>query len=326
MYPDKQTAAWQLALSSLQQDIPVMLLYVLESNGSSPGRQGFFMVVNAQGNTEGSVGGGIMEHKFVEMSRERLAQKDTVISVRKQVHDKAEPRDQSGMICSGDQTILLYVLHSRDISSVQHILDSLEQHRNGMLRLSPAGLAFSPQAPERDYHFYRQSAEDWWYQEKTGYKNLLFIIGGGHCALALSRIMRMMDFYICIFDHRPELVTLSRNESVHEKFLLKDYDELEQRIPSGAKHHYIMIMTQGYRTDDLAVRALLHKEFRYVGLLGSKAKIGKMMERYRAEGLPEAQLQKLHAPAGLSIKSQTPEEIAISIAAEIIKVKNEFNP
>ena len=61
MSPDKTLAVWRLALSSLQRNIPVLLLYVMESKGSSPGRQGFFMVVNGEGGTEGSIGGGIME-------------------------------------------------------------------------------------------------------------------------------------------------------------------------------------------------------------------------------------------------------------------------
>ena len=68
----KQLAVWQAIKDSLQAEIPVMLLYVLESKGSSPGRQGFFMAVTAEGKMEGSIGGGIMEHKFVEMAREKL--------------------------------------------------------------------------------------------------------------------------------------------------------------------------------------------------------------------------------------------------------------
>ena len=65
----KQLAIWNLISKSLKEKIPVMLLYVVESHGSSPGRQGFFMAVTAEGTMEGSVGGGIMEHKFVEMAK-----------------------------------------------------------------------------------------------------------------------------------------------------------------------------------------------------------------------------------------------------------------
>ena len=69
---NKQLSTWKLIVQSLQQNIAVMLLYVLESKGSSPGRQGFFMAVHTKEEMEGSIGGGIMEHKFVEMAKERL--------------------------------------------------------------------------------------------------------------------------------------------------------------------------------------------------------------------------------------------------------------
>ena len=65
----KQQAAWRLISNSIKQDIPVMLLYVLESKGSSPGRKGFMMAVNRDGAMEGSIGGGIMEHKFIELEK-----------------------------------------------------------------------------------------------------------------------------------------------------------------------------------------------------------------------------------------------------------------
>lgn len=70
----KQLPTWQLIQYSLQQKIEVMLLYVLESKGSSPGRQGFMMTVNANGEISGSLGGGIMEHKFVELAKSKLKQ------------------------------------------------------------------------------------------------------------------------------------------------------------------------------------------------------------------------------------------------------------
>src|SRR6266850_709493 len=107
MSPHKQLVTWGLALSSLRKGVAALLLYVLESKGSSPGRQGFFMVVNAEGEMEGSIGGGIMEHKFTEMAKDKLGVGSQESGVRKQFHDKSATKDQSGMICSGEQTILL---------------------------------------------------------------------------------------------------------------------------------------------------------------------------------------------------------------------------
>src|SRR5882762_1936425 len=107
MLPVKQAVLWRFALSALDRGIPVLLLYVVESKGSSPGRQGFFLVIDAAGQKEGSIGGGIMEHKFVQLAQEYLRQNSPVNLLRRQVHDKESAMDQSGMICSGEQTILI---------------------------------------------------------------------------------------------------------------------------------------------------------------------------------------------------------------------------
>jgi len=318
---DKRMSLWRLALSSLERSIPVLLLYVVESKGSSPGRQGFFMVVNGEGEVEGSIGGGIMEHKFLEMGRELLRKGVSVLSLRRQVHDKEVVRDQSGMICSGEQTIFLYTLKAADAAAIGSLVESLSSNRNGCLRLSPEGIGFSAMAPEAGHCFEKRSEDDWSYLEKTGYADRLFIIGGGHCALALSRIAQTMDFYITLFDDRSGLGSVTRNEYVQEKVLIGDYAELGELVKPGT-HSYVVVMTQGYRTDDRAVRVLLPMEFRYFGLLGSKAKIGKMMADYRSEGISEEWLGRMRAPAGLSIHSQTPEEIAVSILAEIIQARH----
>jgi xanthine dehydrogenase accessory factor len=92
-------------------------------------------------------------------------------------------------------------------------------------------------------------------------------------------------------------------------------------VPAG-EHHYVVIMTVGYRTDDIALRALMNKSFRYCGVLGSATKIGTLFDTYRAEGISETLLSRVQAPVGIDISSQTPAEIAVSIAAQIIKVRH----
>jgi xanthine dehydrogenase accessory factor len=317
----KQLLVWNLIAESLHENIPVMLLYVLESKGSSPGRQGFFMAVNAGGKMQGSIGGGIMEHKFVELAKERMQETSFKAQVKKQVHDKSAAKNQSGMICSGEQTVLLYPVQQKDQDAMGKIISSLQQNKNGTLTLSPNGIDFSEAIPEKDFHLGIKSEADWIYKEKTGYKNHLFIIGGGHCSLAFSKLMSTMDFYIHLFEEREGLHTMMQNDFVHQKITVNNYNELADLIPSG-NHNYIVIMTFGYRSDSIALRALLNKQFKYFGLLGSQKKIEKMFEDLKKEGIAKEELQKIHSPIGINIKSQTPEEIAISIAAEIIKVKN----
>jgi len=318
---NKQLPVWGLIHDSIRKKIPVMLLYVLESRGSSPGRQGFFMAVNAYGEMEGSIGGGIMEHKFVEMAKEKLGVGSLESGVRKQIHDKSAARDQSGMICSGEQTILLLPIQSKDSTTIEMIIETLDKNQNATMILSPEGISFEEEVSGEDFFYSFTNDEDWLYKEKLGFKNQLTIIGGGHCGLAFSRLMSEMDFYIRIYDDRENLKTMLANDWAHEKHFLNDYSELAKKI-SSEKSHYVVIMTFGYRTDDIALRALQGKEFKYLGLLGSRKKIQKMFDDYKREGIDQDWLEKIHTPIGIPIKSQTPEEIAISIAAQIIQIKN----
>jgi len=296
-------------------------MYVLESSGSSPGRQGFFMAVNDANKMAGSLGGGIMEHKFVELAKSKLAAHALEASVHRQVHDKSAPKHQSGMICSGEQTIFMYVVREKDMKPIEGMVRCLEQNRNGTFHLTQNGIGFDDRSLQGKTSFVKHNDEEFEYAQRIGYADHLYIVGGGHCALALSRLMATMDFYIHVYDDRPELNTMQQNEYAHERTVVDDYNALVDFVPSG-ESSYVVVMTFGYRTDDIAVRALMHKDFKYFGLLGSKKKIEKMFSDYRAEGIPEERLSRILAPVGVFIKSETPEEIAVSIAAEIIGVKN----
>jgi xanthine dehydrogenase accessory factor len=312
---------WQFIFDKLSASKDVILLYVLESKGSSPGRQGFKMAVSSDNDFCGTIGGGIMEHKFVEMAKARLHDESDPASLYKQVHDKSATKDQSGMICSGEQTIFFYRMQQEDVVQIAGLIKSLEQNRNGTLQLSNTGITFIENTPKQNFYFQKKTDQQFLFEEKTGYKNTLHIIGGGHCALALSRLMRRLDFYIILYEDRGDLNTIEQNDFVHEIRILDSYSELGGII-EGGENVYVVIMTVGYRTDDIALRSLLNKPFKYIGVLGSKKKIEKMFSSYRQENISPDQLREIHSPIGLDIKSQTTEEIAISIAAEIISVKN----
>jgi len=317
----KQLPIWQLIQQSLQNNIAVILLYVLESKGSSPGRQGFMMAVNANAKMSGSLGGGIMEHKFVEMAKAKMQQEGETASIHLQVHDKSVAKNQSGMICSGEQTIFLYPVKKDELPAVSNIVSGLQENKNASLILSPGGISFNNDIPVENYLFQTRGEDDFIFIEKTGYKNKLIIIGGGHCALALSQLMSSMDFHITLFDHREALHTMEQNHFVQEKTILHDIAQLNTLISSSA-NTFVVVMTVGYRTDADTLKALAGKTFAYLGVLGSKSKIDKMFTQLAAEGIDERWLNTLYAPIGLPIKSQTPEEIAVSIAGEMIRAKN----
>ena len=319
----KKFLTWQFIYNNLQQHVGVILLYVLDSKGSSPGRQGFFMAVNEHGEMSGSIGGGIMEYKFVELAKTKLQQDIQERSVHHQFHDKMAAKNQSGMICSGEQTIFIYTLQQKDAVHIAAVIKALQKNENGTLQLSQEGIMFCNVVVAVNYVYEIRGEEDFLFEEKIGYHNHLYIIGGGHCSLAFSRLMSTMDFYIHLYDERQGLNTLAENNFVNEKIVVNNYEALAELIPSG-QNNYVVIMTFGYRTDETALKALLYKDLAYIGLLGSKTKIEKMFTDLLQEGVSQDVLNKIHAPIGIPVKSQTPEEIAVSIAAEIIKVKNEI--
>ena len=311
---------WHFILKHLNNSQPVILLCVLESHGSSPGRQGFKMAVTSD-EIFGSIGGGIMEYKFVEMAKEKLLSNSKDTLIRKQIHSKSSKINQSGMICSGEQTIALFQLSIDHSNPIKKLINCIENNRYGLLKISNKDFSFSENDSESVNYFQMNSEEDWQYSETIGYKNHLYIIGGGHCALALSKIMSQMDFNIHLYDDRKDLNTFIQNTFVKEKKVISDYSVLKDLIPSG-NNIFVVIMTFGYRTDDIALRSLIDKDFKYLGVLGSQSKMDKLFEEWRKDNLTEEKLNKLFAPIGVPINSQTPEEIAISIAAEIISVKN----
>ena len=310
---------WNFAVDKLTAGHRVFLLLVLESIGSSPGRQGFKMMIASDGSMNGSIGGGIMEHKFVELVRSRMNDVVSKPTVHLQVHDK-DSSSRSGMICSGEQTLLVRELLFEDVDLLQRIADASERNSGEVLEISDTGIRIREVDPNQS-NFKKCGESSFIYREKIGRKNILHIVGGGHCGLALSQLMCSMDFVVNIYDDRSGLNTMEENKFAHKKVILPAYTELSTLI-RGGEDVYIIIMTFGYRTDDVALRSVMNIPVKYLGMIGSKKKVAQMMESYRNENFSEELLQKIHAPAGLHIKSETPGEIAVSIAAEIIRIKN----
>ena len=318
----KDLKFWMFILNQLQQKVEVMFLCVLESEGSSPGRQGFKMAVT-KNHLFGSIGGGMMEHKFVEMSRHFLQGNDTMPFIKRQIHLKEVYANRSGMICSGEQTILLYPIQEKDIDAINTMVELIQQNKNGTFISTKNGFQVEP---SNENSFSQESIIsnefEWYYKESFGYKYRLSIVGGGHVSLAFSKLMRDLGFYILLYDNRNGLNTIEQNNYAHEIHII-DYDLITNYIPE-IENNFVVIMTFGYRTDKQVVQHLIKKNYQYLGMLGSKSKTNIIKNELAEEGFTTAEINRLHAPVGLLIKSQTPEEIAVSIAAEIILKKNSY--
>lgn len=313
---------WKFILDKLHKAQDVMLLYVLESEGSSPGRAGFKMAVAADETIFGTIGGGIMEHKLAEKAKAILKQEQLQVELMRQHHDKESTVDQSGMICLGSQLNAFIPLTQADVQMIETIV----QQGPYTIQLSPGGLSIHESVPaDKNHIFHFTSDEEWVYIEKINQQPVIHIIGGGHVSLALSELMCFLGFYSKVYDDRPELNTILQNFFANEKIIVPGYEELGNYFKDCEKD-YAVIMTVGYRTDKIVLKELLKKNFYYLGMMGSDYKIETIMYELRAEGELEEALQKVFTPIGVNIYSKTTPEIAVSIAAEIIREKNKDMP
>lgn len=313
---------WQFIHSKISQKKIIYLLTVIQHKGSSPGRQGFKMVVT-QDEIFGSIGGGVMEFSLVELCKELLQKEKPTTFIKHQIH-KGTIVDGSGMICSGEQTIVFHPLDASHISLVSDIIDTFKQHKSGLLSLTPKSIEFSSQKNNATQYKYTHESESIWsYDEQLNQKNILYIVGGGHVGLATTKLFSELGFYTIVFDNRPHLNTFEDNSYANKKEII-DYSDVAEHIPEN-NSSYIAIMTNKYTDDKLALSKLINRNYKFIGVLGSTAKLDLMFEVLQKEGFTKSQLDKVYAPIGKKIYSQTPLEIAVSIASQIIEIKNKRN-
>ena len=148
----------------------------------------------------------------------------------------------------------------------------------------------------------------------------LFIIGAGHVGFHLARCAHDAGFRVHVVDDREAFANVERFPTAAEVIV----EDIPSWIARGTipPHGNVVIVTRGHTNDLEALRALAPRELRYLGLIGSRAKVARVYEALLADRLPAETLARVHAPIGLDIGAVTPQEIAVSILAELIAVKH----
>jgi len=149
----------------------------------------------------------------------------------------------------------------------------------------------------------------------------LVICGGGHIALPLCKMGKMIEFNTTIIDDREEFANKERFPMA-DNVLCKDFNEAFKEIKFN-KNTYFVIATRGHKDDRKCLETILKNDFYYVGMIGSKGKVAFVINNMLENGYTKEDIAKVHTPVGLKIGAQTPAEIAVSILGEIIQVKNE---
>jgi len=147
----------------------------------------------------------------------------------------------------------------------------------------------------------------------------LYIFGGGHIALSLAKIGKIIGLRVVVIDERPEFASRDRFPEVDE-IIFSDFVEVFPKLRMD-KSSYVVIVTRSHLSDKAVLEWAMTTEAAYIGMIGSKRKVNTIFENLRSRGISDDSLKNVHAPIGLDINAETPEEIAVSILAEIIKMR-----
>ena len=157
------------------------------------------------------------------------------------------------------------------------------------------------------------------YLEVVESKPVFLVVGAGHIGRALAKLADFLDFHVAVLDDRedfadPELLPEA------DEVICDDFEAALDRFPINANTAIVMV-TRGHKQDELSLRRCLGRDAGYVGMIGSKRRTGAVLEHLREEGFDPDELARVRTPIGLTIGAETPEEIAISIMAEVVMLR-----
>ncbi len=313
---------WHFILDKLNRHEPVMLIVVTEVRGSSPGKKGFKMVVGSQGEKQGTIGGGAMEFSLEKVAWDSLKANTPKAFTKRLIHSADAGEEASGLICAGEQHHVFVKLSPADKSAIAEITTTLANGQSGYLIINAMGLQFSLASKgKKRGDKGKQAAGEWIYEEILTPQPVLYIFGGGHVSIPVTKVARVLGFRVEVYDNREGLPTLENNTHADHKQIISYQDAAAQlKAPGNA---FVCIMTVSHATDQLILEQMLPLPLKYLGMIGSRKKVNTLFENLRVKGFEEATLARVDAPMGIAINSETPAEIAISIMAEVIRRKNQ---
>ena len=144
----------------------------------------------------------------------------------------------------------------------------------------------------------------------------VYIFGGGHVGRALVPVLAGVEFRVTVFDNRPDFAKQEVYPDA-DCVILGNYQDIREKVCIGPED-YVVIMTPGHQADRAVLLQAMRTEATYIGCIGSRKKIAATNAFLMENGIPEEALTRIHAPIGLPIQAETPAEIAISVAAELI--------
>lgn len=335
-------------LELLEGNPRLALATIIATEGSAPQVPGASAVFSETGLLKGTVGGGLLE---------AAAAKEAVLSLRDgqprlmEFRLDAEPYDEEGAVCGGSARVLIdpfiheekavfslavEALGRREAGVLLTVIRPLQDTRVSVSRIwLPAdalkiNAALPPEAGAGEFRGsilgneprLAEEKDVLFYSEPVTPPPRLIIAGAGHVGKEISRLGNLLDFEVSVIDDRPEYACRD-NLPEADRIIVGDIAGTIRGLPESPEDYFV-IVTRGHRHDGEALKACFGRSAAYVGMIGSRNKVALMRSEFLERGwASEEQWAAVHAPIGLPIRSRTVEEIAVSVAAELVLARAE---
>jgi len=339
------------AVSQLNDDRQVVVATVVKTSGSTPQKPGAKLLVRDDGSGVGTLGGGCVEGD-IWFAAQQLLKSGGAAEMRSYELNE-ELASEEGLICGGTMYFLIdpirrpvdYQIYAEEVVTayeggapvaIANLMVAPESsgfsvgakmliRENGETEGTLGDSRLNERSVRKAVNLMALGKQEYVVDEATGAEIFIeafttpptmVLAGGGHVSKALAPIARSVGMRVFVVDDRPEFANVERFPEA-DIVLTQDFVSGIADLPINA-NTFIVIATRGHRYDDTALEAAARTPARYVALLGSKRKTIMIYEELIRRGLPIDRVRELRAPSGLDITARTPEEIAISIVAEIL--------
>lgn len=312
---------WEKALIELKKKRKVFAAFVASNSKGSPGTTQARLLVFENGKQFGTIGGGVMEKQLLADAKAALDANSYSPRIQQAEH-KSMSQNPSGLICGGWQkNVLLTLAPEADIPTVEKIYQAAVSRLSATVRINESGLQLLEKPTDRDPRLHLKEGSDWEFSFSLTPARTIAIFGAGHCGCAVARQMLRLGYQVSLFDERKDLADLPDASAMLDVYCGIAPSSFVSKIDDWP-HRYAVIMTHSYPTDFRALFAVLPRNPAFLGLMGSVPKLRKIFQQLRDDGCPDEHIKRIIAPVGLPINSDTPEEIAVSVAAQIIQHRN----
>ena len=306
---------WEAAHSVLENGKLIHLSFVVDQTKGSPGTTAARMFVTEDGVRYGTIGGGVMESRVLSEAVATLKKGRLSKPRLRELRHRADSSDHSsGLICGGTQTNLELVLSPNLHLEVVTSIVSAAKSGLGSIRCTSDGLELSDKSVET--LVIKRVGKEWEASLPLLNRQRVAVFGAGHCGVALANTMHRLEYEVSILDSRSDISTTESLAKSIKRFVT-DFENAATYV-DHPNYTVAIVMTYSMDTDIKALSGLLDKGFYWIGLMGSKVKIANIRKKLLSKGFSDLQISQIVAPVGIDFNSDTPEEIAISIAAKIL--------